>query len=186
MTRTSALNCLSCRHPYQTPDSLNCLPLFTGQKKTLFHRKKCFVASPSTKIGSENFGAFLGPCVWGSFSPWAPGANGSRGLERPVGSGLLLLDAYHWLLCSILASRRGKTEPCQAAYCCDPDCLVQTPFRASGPKWEKNGRKMDSGRAGKMGEKWPKNFPGEAKIHFSFGPEARNGVCTRQSGSQAY
>ena len=30
-------------------------------------------------------------------------------------------------------------------------------------------------------------FPGRAKIHFShFGPEARNGVCTGQSGLQIY
>ena len=28
MARTSSLNCLSCRDPYQTPDSLNCLPPF--------------------------------------------------------------------------------------------------------------------------------------------------------------
>ena len=28
MARTSSLNCLSCRNPYQTPDSLNCLPPF--------------------------------------------------------------------------------------------------------------------------------------------------------------
>ena len=28
MARTSSLNCLSCRNPYQTPHSLNCLPPF--------------------------------------------------------------------------------------------------------------------------------------------------------------
>ena len=42
-------------------------------------------------------------------------------------------------------------------YSCDPDCPVQTPNRASGPKWEKNGRKMDFGPTGKKGEEWPKN-----------------------------
>ena len=40
---------------------------------------------------------------------------------------------------------------------CNPDCPVQTPNRASGPKWEKNGRKMDFGPTGKKGQKWPKN-----------------------------
>ena len=40
---------------------------------------------------------------------------------------------------------------------CDPDCPVQTPNRASGPKWGKNGRKMDFGPTEKKGEKWPKN-----------------------------
>ena len=30
MARSSSLNCLSCRNPYQTPHSLNCLPLFTA------------------------------------------------------------------------------------------------------------------------------------------------------------
>ena len=66
---------------------------------------------------------------------------------------------------------------------CDPDCLVRTPFRA------KNGRKMDFGPSGKIGEKWPKmgkiakkwvknanfpifgpffsHFPGGAEIDFS-------------------
>ena len=28
MARSSSLNCLSCRNPYQAPDSLNCLPPF--------------------------------------------------------------------------------------------------------------------------------------------------------------
>ena len=45
MARTSSLNCLSCRNPYQTLDSLNCLPPFHW--KTLFFTEKCFVASPS-------------------------------------------------------------------------------------------------------------------------------------------
>ena len=39
-----SLNCHSCRHPYQTPHSLNCLPLFAEKKHW-----KCFVASPSPK-----------------------------------------------------------------------------------------------------------------------------------------
>ena len=47
MARTSSLNCLSCRNPYQTPDSLNCLPSFHW--KPLFFTEKCFVASPSQK-----------------------------------------------------------------------------------------------------------------------------------------
>ena len=50
MARTSSLNCLSCRNPYQMPDSLSCLPPFHW--KTLFFTEKCFVASPS-KIGSD-------------------------------------------------------------------------------------------------------------------------------------
>ena len=37
MGRTSSLNCLSCRNPCQTPDSLNCLPPFHW--KTLFSLK---------------------------------------------------------------------------------------------------------------------------------------------------
>ena len=47
MARTSSLHCLSCTNPYQTPHSLNCLPLFTERK--LFFTEKCFVASPSQK-----------------------------------------------------------------------------------------------------------------------------------------
>ena len=47
MARTSSLNCLSCRNPYQTSDSLNCLPPFHW--KPLFFTEKCFVASPSPK-----------------------------------------------------------------------------------------------------------------------------------------
>ena len=64
---------------------------------------------------------------------------------------------------------------------CDPDCPVLTPNRASSPKWEKNGRKMDFGFPF-FGHFFP-------QIHFSaifshFGLEARFGVCTGQSGSQ--
>ena len=56
-------------------------------------------------------------------------------------------------------------------YSCDPDCPVQTPNRASGPKWEKmaekwilapRGKKGKNGRKmGKLAEKWVKNgnFP---------------------------
>ena len=47
MARTSSLNCLSCRNPYQAPDPLNCLPLFHW--KPLFFTEKCSVASPSDK-----------------------------------------------------------------------------------------------------------------------------------------
>ena len=47
MARTSSLNCLSCRNPYQTPHSLNCLPPFHW--KPLFFTEKCFVASPPPK-----------------------------------------------------------------------------------------------------------------------------------------
>ena len=67
---------------------------------------------------------------------------------------------------------------------CDPDCPVQTPNRASGPKWKKNGRKIDFGRNGKKGKKWPKNgkiaifdpFLGQFS-HFSaiFSPFSRFG-----------
>ena len=52
MARTSSLNCLSCRkNPYQTPDSLNCLPPFHW--KSLFFTEKCSVASPFPKMGSD-------------------------------------------------------------------------------------------------------------------------------------
>ena len=47
MARTSSLNCLSCRNPYQTTHSLNCLPPFHW--KPLFFTEKCFVASPPPK-----------------------------------------------------------------------------------------------------------------------------------------
>ena len=57
MARTSSLNCLSCRNPYQTPHSLNRLPPFHW--KPLFFTEKCFVASPSWKSAlicvSSNF-----------------------------------------------------------------------------------------------------------------------------------
>ena len=44
IARTSSLNCLSCRNPYQAPNSLNCLPPFHW--KALFFTEKRFVASP--------------------------------------------------------------------------------------------------------------------------------------------
>ena len=73
---------------------------------------------------------------------------------------------------------------------CNPDCPLQTPNRASGPKWEKNGRKMDLAPPETKGKKWLKNgkvaivdqflrqlfpffgrffpfFPGGAEIHVS-------------------
>ena len=40
---------------------------------------------------------------------------------------------------------------------CDRGCPEQTPNRASGPKWGKNGRKMDFGATGAQRKKWPKN-----------------------------
>ena len=47
IARTSSLNRLSCRNPYQTPHSLNCLPPFHW--KPHFFTEKCLVASPSQK-----------------------------------------------------------------------------------------------------------------------------------------
>ena len=46
----------------------------------------------------------------------------------------------------------------QHSYCsiAVPDCPVQNPNRASGPKWGKNGRKMDLAPPRKGG-KWPRN-----------------------------
>ena len=50
MARAPSLNCLSCRNPYQTPHSLNCLP--PSRWKKLFLTQECFVASPSQKVSS--------------------------------------------------------------------------------------------------------------------------------------
>ena len=87
---------------------------------------------------------------------------------------------------------------------CNPDCPVQTPNRASSPKRGKKWpKKWILAPPEKKGEKlaifdpishfsaiFPL-FPGGPKIHFSapfffshFGPEARFGVCTGQSGSR--
>ena len=51
IARTSSLNCLSCRNPYQTPHSLNCLPPFHW--KPLFFHWKVLRRIPSPKIGSD-------------------------------------------------------------------------------------------------------------------------------------
>ena len=53
VARTSSLDCLSCRKPYQTPHSLNCLPPF-WLKKPFCSTEKCFVASPSPK-SAQNY-----------------------------------------------------------------------------------------------------------------------------------
>ena len=50
MARTSSLNCLSCRNHCQTPDSLNCLPLFT---ESTFFPLKSASSHPLPKIGSD-------------------------------------------------------------------------------------------------------------------------------------
>ena len=51
MARTSSLNCLSCRNPYQAPDSLNCLPPFHW--KPLFSLKSASSHPLQPKIGSD-------------------------------------------------------------------------------------------------------------------------------------
>ena len=40
---------------------------------------------------------------------------------------------------------------------CDADCPLQTPNRASGPKWEKMAEKWILALPGKRGKIWPKN-----------------------------
>ena len=47
MDRTSSLNCLSCRNPYQAPHSLNASPLFT--EKTIFISMKSASSHPLPK-----------------------------------------------------------------------------------------------------------------------------------------
>ena len=69
--RASSPNCLSCRNPYQTPHSLNCLPPYHW--KALFLTEKCFVASPSQKSAQNErgwwpalFAWFAWPCLGAS------------------------------------------------------------------------------------------------------------------------
>ena len=50
MARTSSLNCLSCRNPFQTPHSLNCLPPSTEKP---FFSLKSASSHPLPKIGSK-------------------------------------------------------------------------------------------------------------------------------------
>ena len=52
LARTSSLNCLSCRNPYQTPHSLDCLPPFS--LKNPFFNWKVLRRIPFPKIGSES------------------------------------------------------------------------------------------------------------------------------------
>ena len=77
MARASSLNCLSCRNPYQTPHSLNCLPPLHW--KPLFFTEKCFVASPPQKSALIPFsgchkravlqkGVFCCECAFALFS----------------------------------------------------------------------------------------------------------------------
>ena len=47
--------------------------------------------------------------------------------------------------------------PSTSTLFCNPDCPVQTPNRASGPKWGKKGRKWILAPPEEKGEKWPKN-----------------------------
>ena len=66
--RTSSLNCLSCRNPYQAPRSLNCLPPFHW--KTLFFTMK-------SKAISGNLNLFL--CSLPFFSCKIQGNKGKKG-----------------------------------------------------------------------------------------------------------
>ena len=53
IARTSSLNCLSCRNPYQTPHSLNPSPLFT--ENPFLFTEKCFVGSPAQNSALMKF-----------------------------------------------------------------------------------------------------------------------------------
>ena len=47
-------NCLSCRNPFQTPHSLNCLPLFTDKRLKPFFSLRGASSHPlSKKLGSD-------------------------------------------------------------------------------------------------------------------------------------
>ena len=62
MARTSLLNCLSCRNPYQAPHSLNCLIPFHW--KTLFFTEKYFVASPSQRSACSYMASHYAGMRW--------------------------------------------------------------------------------------------------------------------------
>ena len=64
MARTSSLNCLSCKNPYQTPHSLNPSPLFT--ENPLFLTEKCFVGSPAQKSALIRLDQVPAPSMLGS------------------------------------------------------------------------------------------------------------------------
>ena len=61
---------------------------------------------------------------------------------------------------------RKTSNSVLALYVCDPGCPVQTPNRASGPKWEKNGRTMGSGPTRKKGENGRKMGNWPFSTHF--------------------
>ena len=52
----------------------------------------------------------------------------------------ILVAACHSSKQGVCQCPRHKSWRCLQFLDCDPVCLVQTPFRASGPKWEKIGK----------------------------------------------
>ena len=95
MARTSSLNCLSCRNPYQTPHSLNPSPLFT--ENPFFFTEKCFVGSPAQKsalivtVGGSQAKLWGNPRrIAGKFFPESRNATNSRisgtGKGKPAGN----------------------------------------------------------------------------------------------------
>ena len=64
MARTSSLNCLSCGNPYQTPDSLNCLPPFHWKPLSFPLKSASSHPLPKNRLWkgmASNAGVFPGP-----------------------------------------------------------------------------------------------------------------------------
>ena len=125
MARTSSLNCLSCRNPYQTPHSLHPSPPFT--ENPFFFTEKCFVGSPAQKSALIfSFAQFVAkPCDEASFGPvtfsLCCAACGCFGLGNPtLNSPFVLFDLGNGLL--------GSRRPVKGKSCFSNSDLVKSMF----------------------------------------------------------
>ena len=108
IARTSSLNCLSCRNPYQTPHSLNCLPPFHW--KPFFSLKSASShLLPKNRLWSQDIPGSL-PRTQGKQtvergnSLWTPTPSHGRPPPHPAVSEpkkwvfLLFLSCLNWML----------------------------------------------------------------------------------------
>ena len=119
MARASSLNCLSCRNPYQTPDSLNCLPPFHW--KPLFSLNSASLHPlPKNRLWNEDF--------WLSFF-WLP--QRAQFFFNQFCARMQSKYCDHWKIrtktTEFLAYQKGKRTRSGRG----------TARRCTGPKWSK-------------------------------------------------
>ena len=150
IARTSSLNCLSCRNPYQTPHSLNCLPPFHWKAPFLHWKVLRRIPFPKNRLNQWGKGALWDSSLPVSLTLWDTSALFTPPLALPQ------------IFKESARKFRGKRR--RTIWNCDlPNWGYRTGI-AKQIKWLKNDSKMTFQRSGESDSKMAQHLTFSRRI----------------------